>query len=334
MPGFEQAKAFVHSTIPKFECFPEEDHKEPEPIDLESILLSPPSVRYELSRIFHEATFSSLIARTEAPGYKRLKGILLTGLQPHSRRAACLMPNKFYRTILGNDSFKMIVKYGLGAEVWKRPSTLTSVDPPTNLLCPFCKSPMDPYGDHASFCARAALRITKHNDLRNMHGAQCSTAGASVTREIRGLVDKHDDRPADNLLTTFSGVLPDSSIWVDYAIPSPFAAHCYEESCSIYGAATNKCAQVKCDNASEAASLSGAKFLPFVIASTGGFHDSALELVDLVAKSHSSRWNLDVDRVRLRMIDQISICVQRGNARMWQEAGCTRSRARAYRGFA
>ena len=119
-------------------------------------------------------------------------------------------------------------------------------------------------------------------------------------------------------------------MWVDYSIPSPFAAHCFEATCTSYSAATDKCEQKKFDDAGEAASLSNAKFYPFVVAATGGFADGALEVVELMSRARASRWGLDLTQVRDLIIDQIAVCIQRGNARTWEAAYSPRSRSLAF----
>ena len=331
--GYELALDNVKRALPEKELLPDFAEDDPKPIRMESILSHRSSIRSELNRISYDASWSSLLERTATMNSKRLKGVLLTGLQPHSRRAACLIPNKFNNTVLGNDSYKMIARYGIGAEVWRH----TSLNSPSlhgrpNPPCPFCNSAMDSFGDHASFCARSALRTQKHNDLRNLNGKQASASGATVVKELRGLVNNRGDRPADNHINDISGIIPNTSLWIDYTIPSPFAAHCFDESCSVYGAATDKSANKKLSNAADVARLSDARFIPFVIATTGGFHDSALDVVELLAQARSTRWNLNLNQVRQLVIDQIAVCVQRGNARMWQEATCSRSGSRAHRG--
>ena len=203
-------------------------------------------MRRELCRLSYQCSFQSLVEKASSLRDSRLQGILLTGIQPHSRRATCLVPNKFNQTCIGNDSFKMISRYSLVSEVWQPPRSNSSPRQPTpTLTCMACNHYMDNFGDHASCCPRSSLRTKRHNNARDISGKHATAAGASVVREVKGLVANPLGRPADNKLSDIQGILPDKSLWVDYAIPSPFAGHCLDDTCRTYAFATSNC---KCEN--------------------------------------------------------------------------------------
>jgi hypothetical protein len=324
VPGFERALKELEVIVPQEYS----NHEQRGNYLIQLGSESGRGLRSELNRISYEACWNSLESEAKDLGETRLQGILLTGLQPYARRALCLVPNTFNRTLLGNETYKMAARYALGSTIWQQ--RLTSGVQHEPITCQFCNKGMDRYGDHAIGCPRSSLRTRKHDDLRNLNGQQARAAGANVIREQRGLVQNLNDRPADNIFTNLPGIPPDRRLWVDYSVPSPFAEHCFFESCNTLAAATTKCEQKKVGDATEAASLSNADFSPFVVATTGGFGDYALEVTATIARARSSRWGLIYDQVRELMINQIAICVQRGNARMWQAAHKPEARRLAF----
>lgn len=194
---------------------------------------------------------------------------------------------------------------------------------------------MDNFGDHSSFCRLSPYRIKRHDDVRDCSRDQARASGAIVKQETRGLIHDTADRPADNRIWLPSSLnLPsDGPVWVDYSVPSPFAAHCIDQAAVSYGSTLIKSENEKIQGAMEAAQHADASFCPFIVSSTGGFGDKAINLVQTIAEARALRWGIPKTSVIDLIVDQIAVSVQRNNARMWQSAHTPPASRLAFRGI-
>ena len=90
--------------------------------------------------------------------------------------------------------FVLVVKYRLGLPVFDQCGP-----------CPACLQESDVLGDHALCCGSGGERISRHNALRDAIFETAVAAGLGPVKEGRFLLPGNDRRPADVLVTNWTG---------------------------------------------------------------------------------------------------------------------------------
>jgi hypothetical protein len=89
--------------------------------------------------------------------------------------------------------------------------------------CPFCKQPLDIFGDHALCCKISGDNITRHNRVRNLLNVFCEEGLLSPVMEKLGILGHEDNssrRPGDVTIPVWS---QGKGLAIDVAVIHPLA---------------------------------------------------------------------------------------------------------------
>jgi hypothetical protein len=90
--------------------------------------------------------------------------------------------------------------------------------------CPFCKQPLDTFGDHALCCKKSGDNITRHNRVRNLLKVFCEEGLLSPVMEKLGILGHEDNssrRPGDVTIPVWT---QGKGLAIDVAVIHPLAA--------------------------------------------------------------------------------------------------------------
>jgi hypothetical protein len=186
--------------------------------------------------------------------------------------------------------------------------------PSVDALCTGCKG-RDVFNNdtwHALTCSRLSTNavITRHNNVVNVFAAVCPLIHCPVRVEPAGL-DRTDKKRPDMCIHTPSG-----SLLVDVTIIHP-TAKSYSRRVAKHGVAAvgDKADKSKINKYADMTADLDYEFHSVVLYTYGGFHSSALKLINRLADSVDETTCL-MSRARFKqsLMEKVAIAVQRGTA--------------------
>ena len=189
--------------------------------------------------------------------------------------------------------------------------------------CPVCDAVLDKRGRHASICAGAGDRTSRHHAARNEVGKFAAEAGQHPELEKAGLLPPGPDnpgsnlrRPADVYLPSWTGGAPAA---LDLAVTSPQRQDILSQATLRCGAAAEAYEMYKRaykDTAADCASQ-GLSFIPMVAEPSGGWGPSACCTLKALARAAAARSHSGAEPSAVLAEHQQRLCtvIRRATAR-------------------
>jgi hypothetical protein len=210
---------------------------------------------------------------------------------------------------LASREFSTALRLRLGMQVYLQQSQLR--------LCPECKAvPSDACGYHSLSCSSNSDRAARHNSLRDELAATCRKATLGVVVEHRHMLADSNARPGD---VTVSNWREGRTAAFDVTVASTFTAAVVEQAALRRGYAAAQAEQHKDAKAFDACSRQGFDFVPLAVEVLGGWGTIALRVFRKLAGMLSERSGRSKSVESRYIYERLSICLQRGNARMIQQ---------------
>ena len=222
---------------------------------------------------------------------------------PHSGDWLNVMPSPALGLHLTSAEFAISVRYRLGAAVYT-----------TAGECPACHQHSDKDGDHAISCGSKGERIARHNHLRDhlYHTAVCSAL--SPTREDRAIIPGSDSRPADVLIPNWSG---GKDTALDVTVVNPLQTALVNRAATTPGHALTVRFNEKMTKHGEGCRQAGMVFIPMVVETLGGWHESAiLQIKKLGAALARHTGEEESEKIR-HLYQRLAILLVKGNAALF-----------------
>lgn len=259
----------------------------------------PPTQR-SLSEVIDDASFAALLS--SAPD-TRSKALARSSSLPKAGVWVSALPCSALGLHLRRAEFVLCLRYWLGLPLF-----------PAGHLCPACGSPADQFGDHHVGCGGSADRIHRHNLLRDALFSTASSAALAPLREVPGLVEGSNSRPADVFLPSWTRGGPTA---VDVTVVSPLQKALVKGAAEEAGKSLQVAFGRKLRTHDAACRKEGLSFLPLVVETLGGWEDSALTFVRRLAAAQASRVGSDPGQATLHLLQRLGMCLWRGNSAMW-----------------
>ena len=232
----------------------------------------------------------------DAEEMARLKSLTL----PHAGDWLNVVPSTALGLHLRPQEFVMVARYRLGLPLYTK-------DGP----CPACHRLSDRQGNHAMCCGSGGERIARHNHLRDHLHDTAAAAGLGPVREVRFLIPGEDSRPADVLLPHWSA---GQDAAMDVTVVNPLQVATVEGAATEAGHALTFAFNRKMRGTSEACQRQGVTFLPLVVESYGGWHETAVREVERVAAALARQSGQEEEEAVRHLWGKLGILLQRGNA--------------------
>ena len=271
-------------------------------VDLSSQLpltpFSSPWGQHALSLSIENLALNQLLSLSSAWDQARLRGVGLSGAS--SWLAAT--PSFGLRQAFTPAEFSFLVRFWLGLDIY-----------PKQVPCPFCSEMMDLKGYHSLTCRTGGHLGVRHNALREVLFLACESACLCPQRETPFLLPNSADRPADVFIPSFSLGQP---ACFDCAITHTQQPKYIKDASVSGGAAADKYeAEVKDAMYASRCLENGLGFYPMVVEVFGGWGSKSMPVFQYLSKMIASRSGIKKDTAKQRLLERLSVTLQRCNAR-------------------
>ena len=179
------------------------------------------------------------------------------------------LPNKSNGSYIPSTSFRLALSHRLHLDIYS-----------TNSRCPDCDgSTSDVKGIHDTICKGKGKVVRRHDKVCETLKDICAQAHIVCTREDSDLLaDGSRARPGDLVLYNWEY---GQDACVDVSIVSPLT----DPHATIVDplSAVNKMANVKIQKYHNRCAAANKRFIPFIMDTFGGFHPTALDLINRIA---------------------------------------------------
>ena len=236
--------------------------------------------------------------------YKREGARLQSLTLPHAGSWLNAVPIKGLGLYFSPTEFQDVFRYRLGLPVFLR-----------ERRCPFCSGVLDVLGDHALNCAGHGDRIARHARLRDAINTASASASLAPQLEQRNLIPGERSRPGDVFIPAWKAGKPAA---LDITVTSPLQQATLMIAAVTPGAALSQAEERKYSRHGESCNAQGITFIPLAVETLGGWSATALKTLSRIAILADSRrgTSRDVMVATPRLMQQLSVCLMRGNANM------------------
>ena len=177
--------------------------------------------------------------------------------------------------------------------------------------CVACGSHSDAMGDDAISCRAKGERIARHNQLRDALFHTASSALLAPSREERALLSGGDQRPADVLISNWSG---GKDAAMDITVVNPLQLTLLARAAVEPGYALGHAYHRKWQKHGDACWAEGIIFHPLLVETMGGWSESAAHQVSRLGQALARAMGQEeLDTIR-HLFGRLSILLMRGNS--------------------
>lgn len=264
---------------------------------LAALRTAAPSAQKCLSSLVYDATLASIM-RTDTRNAARLHAVCL----PHAHAWLTALPLTDRLRVPATE-FRQAARYRLGI-----------CDHSTVATCHECRgAPLGPYHDHALICPGRGDSIIRHNRLVAVVRRHLALAGFAPRTEEPHLLAGTARRPADVYVPCDSDGLP---LAIDVTVTSPVSGTALPRAAFAAGHAAAAAELRKRVQNDASCAQAGIRFLPLAVETFGGFGPAATRFLHALASRVADRSGNSRAHCRAALFQELSVCLQRGNAHM------------------
>ena len=256
-----------------------------------------------LSEKIDDFSFASLLSRSCPRDKARLMAVSSEGASSWLG----VIPSAGLNQVLESREFCILLRFWCGQKLSPESS------------CPFCFQGMDEFGYHALTCKKGGCLGVRHNALREGFLHFCKVAGISdAGREVPGLIDGSNARPADVLLPPSGLVLPDATSskynCLDFAVTHTLQYLSTSADVSAGAAAKKYEDGVKFPRYLDDCKRNDLLFTPMVVEVFGAWGPASADVFEFVSKAAAFAKRRDPDIALTQVRRALSFALQRQNA--------------------
>ena len=222
---------------------------------------------------------------------------------PHAGDWLNVMPSPALGLHIRSTEFSVSVRYRLGCKVFRSAGQ-----------CPACPRHSDQEGDHAISCGSEGERIARHNHLRDALYHTAVSAALAPTKEGRALLPGTDARPADVLISNWTG---GKDTALDVTVVNPLQAAMVAQAATTPGHALTCAYKRKMQGTAAACRREGMVFIPLPVETLGGWHDQAVQQVKKLGAALSRQTGQEESEAIRHLFQRLSVLLVKGNAALF-----------------
>ena len=157
-------------------------------------------------------------------------------------------------------------------------------------------------------------RIARHNHLRDALYHTAVSAALAPTKEGRALLPGTDARPADVLISNWTG---GKDTALDVTVVNPLQAAMVAQAATTPGHALTMAYNRKMQGTAAACRREGMVFIPLPVETLGGWHDQAVQQVKKLRAALSRHTGQEESEAIRHLFQRLSVLLVRGNAALF-----------------
>lgn len=170
-----------------------------------------------------------------------------------------------------------------------------------NHQCKICKDHSDKYGGHALKCNKMNDYNKRHNKVRDVILKLGREANLTIEKEEKDLIMGTAMRPGDVII---HDMINNKPLCIDVSIVNVYQTDKSIEDC------LESAARAKIDKNKEVCQANNLEFLPFIMSSSGMFHNEAINISKRIAEKWARHREIELSKAIFQISQRIGFSLQ------------------------